>query len=103
MRVGVIGMDNQFSVRTSSLCFAPTGDLGQNLMNVVVGVEVATFREQLHDMKASNAPNYRQHEFRGPNRVTLSITWAFSRSKRYSFMVSAEIKPSIVEHHIVVP
>jgi hypothetical protein len=93
MRAGVIGMDNQFSIRASSLCFAPAGDLGQDLIRVVVGVEGATFWEQLDDMKPGNAPNYRQHEFRGPNRVTLSIRRAFSGSRPYSFMVSAEIKP----------
>jgi hypothetical protein len=93
MRAGVIGMDDQFSIRASSLYFALTGDLGQDLISVVVGVEGATFREQLDDMKPSNAPNYRQHEFRGLNRVTLSIRRAFSGNMPYSFMVSAEIKP----------
>jgi hypothetical protein len=93
MRAGVIGMDNQFSIRASSLCFAPTGDLGQNLIRVVVCVEGDTFLEQLDDMKPSNAPNYRQYEFPGANGVTLSIRRAFSGSTPCSFMVSAEIKP----------
>jgi hypothetical protein len=93
MRASVIGMNNQFSIRASSLCFAPTGNLRYDLINVIAGVKAAAFREQLDDMKPSNRPNYGQHEFRGLNHVTLSIRRSSSGSKPYSFMVSVEIEP----------
>jgi hypothetical protein len=93
MRASILGMDSRSQIRISTLCFAPRSNLGQDFISVGAGVKGATFREQLDDMKPSNAPNQSQREFRRLNRVTLEIGRGFSRSKPDTFMVNAEISP----------
>jgi hypothetical protein len=57
-------MDNQSSIRPSSLAFTPRGNLGHDFITIVAGIEGVSLRDKRDLMKPSRAPDNSRHEFR---------------------------------------